>query len=196
MTNAKVKIKKAKVKMNKEKQVKAKLLLLPFTFCLFLLCVSVVNPCLAQNGGGYDLSHNVIASGGGSNSNGGGFTLDGTAGQPSAGTISTNSAYSLRGGFWAFQSLAPTASLVSVAGRVSTAEGMGIRNASVKLTGTDGAIRFAWTGTFGYFRFENVEVGEIYTLEVSSKRFTFASPTRVLSVKDEIADADFIAEPQ
>ena len=150
----------------------------------------------SQTGASYDLSHAVIAAGGGSNSAGGGFRVDGTAGQPSAGTVSTNGGYSLRGGFWAFQSLAPTAALVSVSGRVLSASGQGIRNVSVKLTGANGAIRFAGTGTFGYFRFTEVEVGEIYVLEVTSKKFTFAEPTRVLSVQDEITNADFIAEAQ
>ena len=161
---------------------------------VFLL-LAAFSSAAAQTGGGYDLSHNVIAAGGGGSSNGS-FTIDGTAGQPSAGTVSTGASFSLRGGFWAFQSLVPTAAQVSVSGRVLTASGLGIRNASVKLTGADGAIRFAQTGSFGYYRFTEVEVGETYVLEVSSKRFTFAAPTRVLSVRDEIADADFIAEAQ
>lgn len=150
----------------------------------------------SQTGAGYDLSHAVIAAGGGSNSSNGGFRVDGTAGQPGAGTISTNGSFSLRGGFWAFQTLAPTAALVSVSGRVLSASGQGIRNVSVKLTGAGGAIRFANTGTFGYFRFTDVEVGEIYVLEVASRKFTFAEPTRVLSVQDEITNADFIAAEQ
>jgi hypothetical protein len=148
----------------------------------------------AQTGGGYDLSHAVIAAGGGSNSAGGGLSLDGTAGQNFAGTISTAGNYSLRGGFWAFQPLAPTAARVSVSGRVLTSSGQGIRNAQVKLTAAGGAIRFASTGSFGYFRFTEVEVGETYILEVTSKRFVFMNPTRILSVQDEIANADFIAE--
>ena len=162
---------------------------------LMLFVVLAAHSAFSQTGGGYDLSHNVVASGG-ARSSAGGFAIDGTVGQPSAGTISAGTSFSLRGGFWAFQTLAPTAAQVSVAGRVLTADGLGIRNASIKLTGADGAIRFTRTGSFGFFSFEGVEVGAIYVLEVSSKRFTFANPTRVLSVRDEIADADFIAESQ
>lgn len=168
-------------------------LLLPFF--VLSLGVLLVNSCAAQTGGGFDLSHNVIAAGGG-RSAAGGFAIEGTAGQPSAGTISAGSSYSARGGFWAFQTLAPTAAQVSVAGRVSTASGLGIRNASIRLTAADGAIRFTQTGSFGFFRFEGVAVGATYVLEVSSKRFTFAAPIRVLSVAEAITDADFIAEPE
>jgi alpha-tubulin suppressor-like RCC1 family protein len=91
---------------------------------------------------------------------------------------------------------APTAALVSISGRVLTPDGQGVRNAQVKLTGAGGAIRFATTGTFGYFRFEEIEAGQTYMLEIISRRFTFANPVRVLSVADEVTDADFIAEPQ
>jgi hypothetical protein len=162
----------------------------------FVLLTLISLSAAAQTGGGYDLSHAVIAAGGGSNSLGGSFRVDGTAGQALAGTISTNAGYSLRGGFWAFQSLAPTAALVTVSGRVLTTSGQGIRNVTVMLTDASGAIRFATTGTFGYFRFTEVEVGQIYILEAASKKFTFAEPTRVLSVQDEIADADFIARDE
>jgi hypothetical protein len=166
--------------------------ILNLTFLLALLSLSVS----AQTGGGYDLSHAVIASGGGPNSTGAGLTLDGTAGQPSAGTTSTNGSFSVRGGFWAFQTLAPTAATVFVSGRVLTASGQGIRNASVKLTAGDGAIRFARTGSFGYFRFDEVEVGRTYILEVTGRKFTFAQSIRILAVRDEITNADFVAEEQ
>ena len=164
-------------------------------FAALCFCHAAANFCQAQTGGGYDLSHNLIAAGGG-RSAGGGITLDAAAGQPAAGGVSTGAGYALRGGFWAFQSLAPTAAFVSVAGRVTTAEGLGIRHAAVKLTDSRGAIRLATTGSFGYFRFADVEIGETYLLEVSSRRFTFSKPVRVLTVSDEIADADFTAELQ
>jgi len=149
-----------------------------------------------QTGGTFDLSHNVIASGGGSNSAGGNFSLDGTSGQPAAGAVSTGSIFSLRGGFWAFEQLAPTAAHVSVSGRVLTADSQGIRNVRITLIGADGAVRVAQTGTFGYFRFDEVEAGRIYILEISSKKYVFTNPTRVLNVQEEINGADFVAEHQ
>ncbi|MFN0279083.1 MAG: dockerin type I repeat-containing protein [Pyrinomonadaceae bacterium] len=70
--------------------------LLLLTLCL---CVSAVE-IRSQTGGTFDLSHSVIATGGGSNSAGGQFQVDGTAGQGVAGTSSTASVFDLHGGFW------------------------------------------------------------------------------------------------
>jgi formylmethanofuran dehydrogenase subunit C len=149
-----------------------------------------------QTGGTYDLSHNVIASGGGSNSTGGSITIDGTIGQGIAGTVSTNGTLIIRGGFWAFQSFAPTAALVSISGKVKTQKGRGIRNVRVTLTGTNGVIRSIQTSTFGYFHFDEIEVGQTYILEVSGKHYIFINPTRVLSIDEEIKGIEFIAQPQ
>ena len=52
----------------------------------------------AQSGGGYDLTWNVIAGGGGT-STGGAYSLSGTIGQSDTDTLS-GGAYTLHGGFW------------------------------------------------------------------------------------------------
>jgi hypothetical protein len=80
--------------------------------------LSFDQPSNAQTGGSFDLSHNVIAGGGGSNSTGGTFVIDGTIGQPQAGTVSGGGNFELRGGFWAYIAPAATAARVSVTGRV------------------------------------------------------------------------------
>lgn len=150
----------------------------------------------AQTGGTYDLTHSVIASGGGSNSAGGTFRVDGTTGQNLAGTLSTGGTYSLRGGFWAFEAAAPTAAMVGVSGRVLTADGRGIRNARVFLTDQSGIVRMTQTSAFGHFRFLEVAVGQQYTVEVTSKQFKFANPTQIIAVNDEVTGLDFIALPR
>ncbi len=61
-----------------------------------LLGVSI---SLAQTGGGYDLSWNTIDGGGGA-SNGGGYEVSGTIGQPDAGPVMTGGSFELTGGFW------------------------------------------------------------------------------------------------
>jgi len=61
---------------------------------------------------------------------------------------------------------------------------------------SNGTIRSAATSTFGYDAFYGVEVGQTYVLEVTSKRFTFANPTRVLSLQDTLTVVDFTAQPQ
>jgi hypothetical protein len=149
-------------------------------------------PAIAQTGGGFDLSHSVIA-GGGERSTGGGFTLDGTVGQSNAGTNSTDGTFSLRSGFWAFDSFAPTAARATVGGRVLTANGSPIDKAIVILSDASGAIRSAVTNPFGYYKFEDVGVGETYFVSIRSKQFTFANPTLVINVFDNVEDVDFTA---
>ncbi|MGH9947714.1 MAG: carboxypeptidase-like regulatory domain-containing protein [Pyrinomonadaceae bacterium] len=149
----------------------------------------------AQTGGTYDLSHSVIATGGGSNSSGGTYRVDGTIGQPIAGTESVNTPFSLRGGFWAFQQFAPTAAGVSISGGVTDARGRGIRNIIFTLAAPDGSIRSARSATFGYFRFDDVPSGQTYVLTISAKRYIFADPIRVIAINDDLTGIDFIALP-
>lgn len=91
--------------------------------------------------------------------------------------------------------LAPSAAPVSVSGRITTANGNGIRNVRVTLTEESGAMHYALTGTFGYFTFENIESGQGVVLSVSAKRYTFSQPTRFISLDDNITDADWVANP-
>lgn len=90
-------------------------------------------------------------------------------------------------------SCSPPAANVSVSGRVTTAAGQGLPNALMTLTDSTGQTRQARSSSFGYYRFEDVTAGETYVLTVNSKRFTFAVPSRVISVSDDVTDADFIA---
>ena len=93
------------------------------------------------------------------------------------------------------QTLQPTAANVSVSGRIATENGLGISNASVILTDSAGYTRKAFTGSFGYYSFDDVESGGIYTISVTHKRYTFADSPRVVNVQDNLADVDFIAAP-
>ncbi len=89
--------------------------------------------------------------------------------------------------------LAPTAANVSVSGKVSTTNGNGIRNVIVTLTDTNGNILTTRTSSFGYFRFDEIAVGETYVISVYSKRFTFKQSSQVLVVNEELTDINFIA---
>lgn len=80
---------------------------------------------------------------------------------------------------------------VGVSGRVIDSKGQGISRALITLTGANGIPRNARTNTFGYYRFDNVEVGDSYVLNATAKGYTFAP--RVVTVSDEITDADIIA---
>lgn len=147
----------------------------------------------AQSGGNFTITESVVANGGGASS-GPGFSVSGTAGQSAAGLSSSGGAFTVYSGFWKPQ-LGPSAASVAVSGRAVTADGSGIRNAMLTLTAPDGTWRFARTASFGYYRFDDVNAGETYVLSIAAKRFTFANPTVVISVTDELSGIDFIAEP-
>ncbi|MEQ1922379.1 MAG: carboxypeptidase-like regulatory domain-containing protein [Pyrinomonadaceae bacterium] len=83
----------------------------------------------------------------------------------------------------------PTA---TVAGRVLTAEGRGVRNATVTMTDPLGAVLQVRTGPFGNYRFDNVPTGTFYDMAVVSRRFTFAPNQIVLS--DSLSGVNFIAQ--
>jgi hypothetical protein len=69
---------------------------LAFTLVLILI-IFVSGMALAA--GSYDLSWWTVDGGGGTSS-GNGYTLNGTLGQPDAGTLASGGGYTLAGGFW------------------------------------------------------------------------------------------------
>ena len=85
--------------------------------------------------------------------------------------------------------LAPSASLVSVSGRVSDTSGRGIGRATVILVDQAGESRIARTNAFGYFSFDGVRAGENYVVSVQHKLFQFDS--RVIAANEDISDLDF-----
>lgn len=90
------------------------------------------------------------------------------------------------------QILAPTAAGVSVSGRVSTNNGRGLRNAIVTMIDSGGNFRSYRTGAFGYFIFDDVEVGETYVFQVQSKQFQFAP--QVVTISEELTELNFTAQ--
>ncbi len=88
------------------------------------------------------------------------------------------------------------AAQVSVGGRVTTADGRGIRGAFVTITGANGNSRTVLTGKLGAYRFTEVSAGETYIINVRAKRFTFASPTQVRTITEDLTDVDFAANEQ
>ncbi len=87
--------------------------------------------------------------------------------------------------------LGPSAANVSVSGKVSTPQGAGLTNTIVILTDQDGNSRTARTTSFGYFRFDEVEAGQIYIISVNSKRYQFTP--QFISVNEEIINLHFTA---
>ncbi len=93
------------------------------------------------------------------------------------------------------QVLSPTAASVSINGRVTTADGRGIRNVQVTMVEGSGAVRVILTRTFGHYRFDHVPVGQTVVILISSKQFIFAQPTQVLIVTEDVNYIDFTAQP-
>ena len=89
------------------------------------------------------------------------------------------------------RSLSPVSANAGISGRVTQANGSAISRARVAITGSNGEPRSAITNSFGFYRFENVEVGQTYILEATRKGYIF-SP-RVVTVQEEVNDADIIA---
>ncbi len=139
----------------------------------------------------YILDQSVIASGGGQNSTGGTFSLDGTIGQSIAGTTSTNSPFSLTSGFWTAAPFAPTAASVTISGQVLITDGRGLQNAQVIMSDASGNTRTAKTTSFGYYYFDNVEVGQTYIVSINSRRYKFAP--QVVSITEEVFGLNFTA---
>jgi parallel beta-helix repeat protein len=92
------------------------------------------------------------------------------------------------------QITAPTAANISVGGQVLTSGGYGISRARVSLTNQNGETRSVQTNSFGFYRFNEVPAGQTYIISAFHKRWQFNS--QVITVSDEIQNADFTAEPE
>ncbi|HLM01038.1 MAG TPA: carboxypeptidase-like regulatory domain-containing protein [Pyrinomonadaceae bacterium] len=177
---------------------KTKLSALLRAFFRLFICSSCSICVFAQTSALYDLSHAVVP-GGGEKSSSALYKAEGTIAQPVAGALSigtyaaTGTQYSVHGGFWFSQALAPTAASVSITGRVNNPKGIA---AGVRIVLTDaatGVARTALTNQFGYYRFEELGVGRVYVLQPESKNLQFTPANRAFTLLEEAADIDFTA---
>lgn len=114
------------------------------------------------------------------------FRIVGSGGTNPSGTLRIDN-------FQVSARLTPTAASVSVAGRILTSNRRGLSGARVYLTDQYGESKVAVTGAFGFYRFEDVEVGGTYTLSVLSKRYEFQP--RVVTVTEETENFNFAPLP-
>jgi len=84
-----------------------------------------------------------------------------------------------------------TSAGVELSGRVTTPDGRGLRNAIVSVTDSAGRVRTVTTGSFGYYRLDNLNAGATYIVSVGSRRYRFSA--RVVQTLDILTDVDFIA---
>ena len=165
-----------------------------------ILSATILSPAQIAQNGAYKLEQSVTASGGGDScstqpvvAGSATFSLTGTSGQSAVGTTLNNQPFTIRSGFFTPDAFAPTAATVSISGRVLTPNGSGLKNARVTITDSLGNSGSVPTSSFGYFRFEEVEVGRTYIFSVASKRFQFTP--QIITVTEEIAEMNFTAEP-
>ena len=90
---------------------------------------------------------------------------------------------------WTLAQGAPSAAPASVVGRVLDANGRGIGNASVMLTGPDGEVVTVRTNNFGHYRFGGIRSGETYVLMAQSRQHLYMP--KVISVSEDLAYLDF-----
>lgn len=166
-----------------------------FALALFIVFVAITRGQTGQvvaAGGQFALEKQVVA-GGGNAMQRLAYAQEGTGGQTVAGGKSTGGTFQVYSGFWTPDDFAPTAATAMISGRVTTADGSGIRNALVTVTLASGETRSAVTGSLGRYAVTDVPVGDFCVIEVRSKRFTFQSPTVVREIFEDVRDLDFVA---
>lgn len=89
-----------------------------------------------------------------------------------------------------------SAASVSVGGRVTGTNGNGLSKVNVTLTNSGGISRTVLTSPFGYYSFDDVSVGETYTVTVAKKGIEFENPTQVILVNEDMNSVDFTATQQ
>jgi hypothetical protein len=99
----------------------------------------------------------------------------------------------LNGSFGIGQSPGP----ISISGAVMAANGVGIRNAVVTISGgtLPGPISVI-TGTFGTYQFSGLDPGGEYAVFVSAKRNRFTPPSQTVSSFSSVSNVNFTANPQ
>lgn len=158
--------------------------------------IGVITVCAGNSvaqvatGGTYILAKSVIANGGGDGT-AAGYAMTGTLGQSAVGSNPGGGTFAVRNGFWE-SNRAVTAASVSISGRVLYGEGRGVRNAVVSLTDSAGTVWNVMTTAGGNYRFDEVESGKTYIINVRSRRFTFAP--QIISVTDNLTGIDFIGQ--
>ncbi len=95
------------------------------------------------------------------------------------------------GGGWGLEFIAPTASEVSLSGRVLAGE-RGVTNATITVTGNSlSSPIVVKTGRSGIYEVPGLRAGETYVVTVSARRFTFGQPSRVITLNDNLTGVDF-----
>ncbi len=88
--------------------------------------------------------------------------------------------------------LGPSATGVSISGKVQSTKGRGVANTQITMTDSRGEMRTTRSNPYGYFRFTDVPAGEAYTVNIRSKQYTFT--TQVVNVSQNLDNLIFTAD--
>ncbi len=94
---------------------------------------------------------------------------------------------------WTLGQAVPTAASSSIAGRVLTANGRAISQATLKLTDSSGRAISVRTNNFGNFNFASLPSGQNYIVAVSAKGYQFAQSSSVINLQQNISNFNFTA---
>jgi subtilisin family serine protease len=90
--------------------------------------------------------------------------------------------------------LTPTAAKAEIKGRVLTETGRGAANVWLEISGGNltAPVRVK-TNSFGYYRFSEIGVGEMYVVSAESKRYSFEPATQTINLSGNVEGIDFLA---
>ncbi|CAN5502498.1 hypothetical protein BH10ACI1_BH10ACI1_19440 [soil metagenome] len=88
--------------------------------------------------------------------------------------------------------LVPTAATASIRGQVLTVQGMPVSKAVISLfNASTSEMRTIQTNPFGYYSFEDLEVGNFYVLTINSKRYVFNNNTISFVLNENLENVNF-----
>jgi len=95
-----------------------------------------------------------------------------------------------------FPDFVPTAAKVSVTGRVTDDFGDGLPRTTLTILNTHTSeSRTTASHSFGFYRFDDLEVGNIYVISVQNKKYSFESDTHTFVLNDATENMDFKTSP-
>ena len=168
--------------------------------CALLMAISASAAFSQSSGGTFTITSQVVAGGGcGPNGSGGCISstggvlgVNGTAGEPSAVEMLTQSPYQVRGGFWyATLGSTPTAADGSINGRIVDSNGVPIAGVAIRMSGSQ--LRIAITDANGDYGFDNVETNGFYTITPVRVNYVFSPANRSFSLLGVHTEASFTA---
>ncbi|MEQ1922205.1 MAG: carboxypeptidase-like regulatory domain-containing protein [Pyrinomonadaceae bacterium] len=156
-----------------------------------LILVVAANPAAGQLG--YKLEQSVIA-GGGSTSVSPTWAVGGTIGQAAAGLEMVGLPFGVTSGYWATTSDVSASGTLNISGRVRTANGRGITNATIRITGGLLASPIVEKTTRnGVYSVPGLTAGQQYVVTVNSRRFVFTPNSQTVTIQNDLTNLDFTA---